>query len=40
MDASREGGPEGNGKKKNKNKNKNKKGRAGGKVEHEEIQVG
>lgn len=38
MDASREGGPEGNGKK--KNKNKNKKGRAGGMVEPEEIQVG
>lgn len=38
MDLSREGGLEGNGKK--RKNNKNKKGRAGGKVEHEEIQVG
>lgn len=38
MDVSREGGPEGNGKE--RKKNKNKKERAGGKVEHEEIQVG
>lgn len=38
MDESREGGPEGNVKK--KKKGRKKKGGAGGKVEHEEIQVG
>lgn len=38
MDVSRAGGPEGNGKK--RKKSKNKKGRAAGKVEHGEIQVG
>lgn len=38
MDESREGGPEGNVNK--KKKGRKKKGGAGGKVEHEEIQVG